>query len=227
MKNLSILILILSLAASFIACATQTGEKSALDTENKDSIYTALLMNHLRSNFDDIHDVSMRFHHMDHNLNGIITIQMHWENGHMTASEVMMNETNNEDFAQALITNIEKWDIKDLAGPFDLALPFRIKIVGSDDPTFSQKGIITGEVADENNHPVHSAKIHFRSSDNKRDTLRSCSSNREGIFVRTLIPAGSWDIECRMPGYKKVFLKNLKIQPGEHIRKRLTLEQNS
>ena len=125
---------------SFISFSCETKQESPnVNASASDSIYTSLLINHLRNNFDDIHDVSMRFHHLDHNLNGIIQIGMHWENGSMTSSSVVSNETKNDEFAQALVKNIEKWQIKNLTGPFDIVLPLRIKIVGSDDSTFLKK----------------------------------------------------------------------------------------
>ncbi|MEJ2049311.1 MAG: hypothetical protein P8Y60_05605 [Calditrichota bacterium] len=136
-------------------------EDSNLNASANDSIYTAMLINHLRNNFEDIHDVSMLFHHIDHNLNGVIQIRMHWENGYMTASSVALNETNNEEFAKALIKNIEKSHIKDLTGPFDIVLPLRIKIVGSDDSTFFKKAILTGEIYDHEKNPIKYAKVKF------------------------------------------------------------------
>ncbi len=200
-------------------------EQSSAGTSANDSIYTALLINHLRANFDDIHDVSMRFHHMDHTLNGIIQIQMHWENGIMTAASVVTNETGNAEFANALIENIKKWHIKELTGPFDIVLPLRIKIVGSDDPTFSQKGILTGEIFDSDNNSIHNARLTFRSPGNPNDTLRNCYSNREGIFVRTLIPAGSWDVECNATGFQKVILRDISFGKGEHLRRKIRMIQ--
>jgi hypothetical protein len=212
------------LISSANLCSSSTKQESTnLKPSANDSIYTALLINHLRNNFDDIHDVSMRFHHLDHNLNGVIQIRMHWENGYMTASSVALNETNNVEFANALINNIEKWYIQDLTGPFDIVLPIRIKIVGSGDSTFFKKGILTGEVYDNGKNPIKYAKITFRSSNNANDTLRSCYSNREGIFVKTLIPVGSWKVECDAPGFQKVVLENITFAEGEHLRKKIEM----
>jgi hypothetical protein len=198
-------------------------EDSNLNASANDSIYTAMLINHLRNNFEDIHDVSMLFHHIDHNLNGVIQIRMHWENGYMTASSVALNETNNEEFAKALIKNIEKSHIKDLTGPFDIVLPLRIKIVGSDDSTFFKKAILTGEIYDHEKNPIKYAKVKFRSSNNANDTLRSCYSNRKGIFVKTLIPVGNWNIECDAPGFQKVVLRNTSFGEGKHLRRKIEM----
>ena len=223
MKIMAIYLLSIISIISF-SCKSKQASPS-LNVSASDSIYTSLLINHLRNNFDDIHDVSMRFHHFDHNLNGVIQIGMHWENGSMTSSSVVSNETKNDEFAQALITNIEKWYIKDLTGPFDIVLPLRIKIVGSDDSTFSEKGILTGEITDSKNNPIKAAKVIFRSSVNPTDTVRNCYSNREGIFVRTLIPVGSWDIEFTAPGFQKGLLQNVIIGEGDHLRKKITMMQ--
>ncbi len=223
MKKITIYLLSIILLISF-SCKSKH-ESPRLNAAASDSIYTSLLINHLRNNFDDIHDVSMRFHHFDHNLNGVIEIAMHWENGSMTSSSVVTNETKNDEFAKALIKNIEKWHIKDLTGPFDIVLPLRIQIVGSDDPTFFEKGILTGEITDSDNKPIKAAKIAFRSSINQADSVRSCYSSREGIFVRTLIPVGSWDIECTAPGFQKVHLHNVIFSEGAHLRKKITMMQ--
>jgi hypothetical protein len=224
MKSGFILTFFLILSANLFSFNTKQ-ERSNFNAPANDSIYTALLINHLRNNFDDIHDVSMRFHHLDHRLNGVIQIRMHWENGYMTESSVALNETNNEEFANALIKNIEKWHIKDLTGPFDIVLPFKIKIVGSDDSTFFKKGILTGEIFDMKNNPIKGAKLTFRSSNNANDTLRSCYSNRKGIFVKTLIPVGSWNIECDVAGFQKVILKNISFDEGEHRRRNIRMMQ--
>jgi hypothetical protein len=210
--------------AIFLSFSDNTsGRERAPGAAASDSIYTVMLIDHLRANFDDIHDVSMRFHHMDHRLNGMIRLRMHWENGRMTSSSVALNETNNEELARALIRNIEKWNIPDLKGPFDIELPLRIRIVGSDDSTFSRKGILTGEIRDDSGVPVRDARLSFRSAASPGDTLRSCYSNREGIFVKTLIPPGAWNIECAAAGYERVSLRSIDFKAGDHIREKITL----
>jgi hypothetical protein len=225
MKLHSIMIFAVILTLNLSSCNNSKDQDSSQNTSMNDSVNTALLIKHLRNNFDDIHDVSMRFHHLDHRLNGVIQINMHWENGQMTSSSVVSNETNNKEFANSLIKSIEKWYIKELTGPFNITLPFRIKIVGSDDSTFFEKGILTGEIYDSNGNPIKDAKLHFHSSSSSNDTLRNCYSNREGIFVRTLIPVGSWDVACTAPGYEKVLIKNISFKSGDHIRKKITLLQ--
>jgi hypothetical protein len=193
------------------------------NASTNDSLYTSMLINHLRMNFDDIHDVSMRFHHLDDRLNGAIHLRMHWEKGRMTSSSAAVNQTGNKEFANALLETIGKWRIQDLTGPFDVTLPLVIKIVGRDDSTFFQKGIFTGEINDTAGRPVKNASIRFHSSANPDDTLRSCRSNREGIFVKTLIPAGKWNIECVADGYEKALIGDIAFNKGCHVRKKITL----
>ena len=217
-------ILLIIFSTIFTLFDISKGQGSEQNTTNYDSVYTAMLISHLRKNFDDIHDISMRFHHLDHNLNGIIQIKMHWENGRMTSSSVGINETNNKDFADALIQNIQKWHIKDITGPFEFSLPLRIKIIGSDDSTFFEKGILTGEIYNNNGKPVNNVILSFRSVINPSDTLRNCISNREGIFVKTLIPIGNWNIDFYASGYEKYSLSNVSFKKGDHIRKKIVLK---
>lgn len=188
-----------------------------------DSLYTAMLFAHLRSNFDDVHDVSMRFHHLDHRLNGMIQLHTRWEGGRLISADIVRNETRNDDFALALIKSIGQWNIEGLAGPFEIDLPLRIKIVGSDDSTFAEKGILTGEIYDEAGAPVSRAQLTFRSSANASDTLRSVRSNREGIFVKTLIPPGRWNVEVGAPGYGTILLESIEFRKGDHLRRKVVL----
>ncbi len=203
------------------------GQNSLQKNSSTDSLYTALLFNHLQNNFDDIHDVSMRFHHLDHTLNGMILIKMSWENGRMTSASVLKNETNNEDFANALIKKFRKWTIKDLTEPYEINLPLRIKIVGSDDSTFSEKGIFTGEIYNNNGSPIDRVQINFHSAENPADTLRLCFSNREGVFIKTLIPTGNWNITFSAKGFEEYRLKNVGFEKGDHTRKKIVLQPKS
>lgn len=214
------LIFIISLSASNILLSQNTAQ-----SENQDSLNTVLLFNHLRNNFDDIHDVSMRFHHLDHNLNGVILINMQWENGKMIFSSIEKNETGNKDFADEIVKKIEMWNIENLTGPFETSLPLRIQIVGSTDSTFSEKGILTGEVYDGENNPIHKARIIFKSSNNSSETVPDCLTNREGVFVRTLIPAGNWDIEITADGYENEAIRNISFIQGLHQREKIILKR--
>lgn len=192
---------------------------------NSDSLNTELFLDHFRENFDDIHDVSMRFHHLDHTLNGVIEINMIWENGLLKSSKIIRNETSNDDFATNLQAAIEKWKIENLDGPFELSLPLRIKLVGSDDPAFSERAIFTGSVTDEAGNPVPNAQLTFISTYNPSEVIEPCHSNREGIFVKTLIPKGKWDVSITCTGHKGKHLNDVSFKAGEHTRMNITLEK--
>lgn len=213
------------LALGLLGLGTAHGQDRHLTPSPNDSVYTAMLFSHLRANFDDIHDVSMRFHHRDHRLNGMIVIDMRWEGGRMTSASVARNETGSREFADAMVTRLETWRVEGLAGPLETSLPLRIRIVGSDDSTFSRKGILTGVIRDRGGAPLRDAAVRLLSPGGARDTLRACYSNREGVFVKTLIPAGTWDLECRAKGFAPVVLCRLRFEPGEHVRKAITLRR--
>ncbi len=209
--------------AGLIVCGAAGAQEPASTVSGSDSLYTTMLFAHLRSNFDDIHDVSMRFHHLDHRLNGMIQLHTRWEDGRMTSADIVRNETKSDSFALALIESIGQWNIEGLAGPFEIDLPLRIRIVGSDDSTFAEKGILTGEICDDAGKPVSRARVSFRSAENAADTLRYARSNREGIFVKTLIPPGRWDVEASAPGYEAILLQSIEFQDGFHLRRKIVL----
>ena len=201
-------------------------QNSNQHTTANDSLYTAILINHLRNNFDDIHDVSMRFHHKNHTLNGLIVIGLHWENGRLGYYSIERNDTNDENFANVLAENIEKWYIKDLVNPFNINLPLNIQIVGNNDSTFAQKGIFTGKIVNKIGNPIKGVKLNFISPNCKNDTLRSIYSNREGIFVKTLIPVGNWNIYFEADGFDNIVLEDIKFKEGEHVRKNISIVRN-
>jgi hypothetical protein len=213
------------LAICLFSCGKSDNQESDRSECLADSAYAAALIGHLRANFDDIHDVSMRFHHLDHDINGLIRIDMHWEQGRMTSSSVTLNETGSEDLARALTAAIEKWQIEELTGPFDFSLPLKITIVGSDDSTFHEKGILTGEVTDGRGNPIKDAQLLLRSPDDPTAELTPCYSNREGIFVKTLIPVGRWQIECTVPGSEDISVKSAEFEQGEHVREKFIIEK--
>jgi hypothetical protein len=211
------------LAMALCFCGTAGGQGSHAAAAPADSVHTAMLLSHLRGNFDDIHDVSMRFHHLDHRLNGMIRLHLCWVDGRLTSSEVVSNETGNRAFAEALTTALQAWHIPDLTGPFETDLPLRIRIVGRDDSTFAEKAILTGVVRDRSGTPIRNARIRFTSAGCATDSLRPCTSNREGVFVKTLIPPGSWKVECWAAGFAPARLGRIAFARGEHARRRITL----
>jgi hypothetical protein len=50
-------------------------------------------------------------------------------------------------------------------------------------------------------------------------------ANREGIFVRTLIPPGTWSVTVSCTGYRNVKLENIEFNPGEHRREKIVLQR--
>ena len=193
-------------------------------TTLQDSMYTSIFYNHLYSNFDDIHDVSMRFHHIDYKLNGLIVLQIHWKDGIVVKSSVLKNETKNDNFAYKLLDNINNWQINDIKGYFYIDVPLQIKIVGSDDPSFQKKGIFTGRIINKDHEPIKNAKISIFSSENGNDSLRTTLSNREGIFVKTLIPLGNWNAKIYADKYEARIIRNISFdEASQHLRKDIIL----
>jgi hypothetical protein len=86
-----------------------SGDRSTKYQAVADSVYGAILMDHLRANFDDIHDVSMRFHHQDHTIGGLLVFVTVWENGMLDSIAVARNDTGNDDLPAALIEKFRTW----------------------------------------------------------------------------------------------------------------------
>ena len=225
MKIKFVLLITLLTAFLYLSCNKENQEDSSADETftKQDSIYFSMLINHLRKNFDDIHDVSMRFHHLDHTLNGLIVFKMTWENKKMQSASVVENETGNNKFAEAFIEKIQSWNINELDGPLDANLPLRIRIVGSSDSTFAEKAILTGKVIEVNDQPIEGAEISFTSTKDEQQFLRACYSNREGIYVRTLIPVGNWKLHCSKEGYKDIVKDQYNFESGVHHRESFKL----
>jgi hypothetical protein len=216
------------LLTELLSCGTSGKESGAGDNNSvrQDSINTAKVIQYLRNNFDDIHDVSMRYHHLDHTLNGLIVLRLTWRDGHLYSGQVLQNETGNENFAQAFIEKIRSWSIPDIRNSFEMNLPLRIRIVGSDNPEFNFKSIFTGEVFEQNGTPVSNARLQFIPVSNPNDSIAACYANREGIFVRTLIPPGTWNVICTRDGFETASLNNYVFSAGEHHRHRFILNRD-
>ena len=227
--------LLLGLALSGLFCGKEPGNKSArgeTGTETGagteaiaplDSLGQVALLGYVREHFDDIHDVTMRFHHKDHNINGRVAIEMVWEGGTVRSAEAVINETGDEDLPGALIEKIRGWKIAELGGPSKVVLPFNVRIVGLDDPEFPNTGILTGEVTDADGQPLAGALIVIKPQ--VAGFVHRAETNREGIFVRTLIPPGVWDVECSLAGYSTASKADLEIAAGEHCREKFVLNK--
>lgn len=196
------------------SCNIQT--EQACVTIQSDSIKTALLFSHLRNNFDDIHDVSMRFHHKDERLSGKIHIQTEWKDGKLIFSQILKNETGDKEFGLAIADKLKNWQIKNLIGNFSITIPFRIKLVGTDNPDFQKHGMITGKIVNEGNKPLHNALINFISENG--NFVAATRTNREGIYVKTLIKPGKYIINVSKDEYRSYTTSEFKLGRGEHYR---------
>jgi len=189
----------------------------------QDSVNTEMFMTYLRQHFDDIHDVSMRFHHIDHTINGLVEIQMVWEDDVLVSAIEGANETGRPDLTRALIEKLQSWRIDGLQGRFATTLPLRIVLVGSDDPRFPLTGILTGTVVGSNGDPLAGAAIELTPVGNVADTAIRARTNREGLFVRTLIPPGEWILTCTHEGREPVTVESVRITAGEHRRENIVM----
>jgi hypothetical protein len=211
-----------------LSCGEKAEDRQAQGTDET-PVYTAAdtlnwntFITHLRENFDDLHDVTMRYHHRDYTINGIVTLWMAWENGRLKSSDVVGNETGSDDLPASLIEKMEDWEIQDLTGPAEITVPVNVKLVGLDHPDFPNTAILTGEVQDAGGNPVHGAMIMIRPQ--VAGAVFRAETNREGIFVRTLIPPGTWDLECSHQGYETASKEGVDLAAGEHTRESFVLE---
>lgn len=211
-------LLVILLISSF--CDPVRGQSIQPEPENCWSVF----VDHLHGNFDDIHDVSMRFHHRDPTLNGLISFNMIWRDGRLVSCSATENETGSPEFARALVTAMERWNVSGMDTACDFPFTFRIKIVGSDDPTFSEKAIFTGTISDAEGKPVENARISLARSYGDDSTVPDGRSNREGIFVRTLIPPGIWNVRISCPGYVDFVQDEMDFKAGEHQTIKAVLE---
>lgn len=207
-----------------ILTMTATGSQ-----EEPDPAQVERFMSHLRENFEDIHEVSMRFHMEDPSLAGLIVTSLTWEGGRLVSGEILKNETGNDDEAAALIEAMRGWQIDGLERRCTLTIPFRITLVGSDDPAFAERAILTGSVRDASGEAIGGARILAAPSptagpDSLLADAIQIRANREGIYVRTLIPAGIWDLTCTMEGHRPAAVLGVKLGPGEHRIEHFTLE---
>ncbi|UCF36338.1 MAG: carboxypeptidase regulatory-like domain-containing protein [Acidobacteriota bacterium] len=197
---------------------------SAQEAASPETSDVERFITHLRANFEDIHEVSMRFHMTDPSLGGLIVLQMEWNEGRMTNGSVLENETGSKEEGAALLEAIGKWRIDGIEGPSSLQIPFRIKLVGSDDPAFPQSGILTGSVKNASGTPIHRAQIRFISSDDAETTLDPARTNREGVFIRTLVRPGTWDLECSAEGFETAIIPAVEFEAGTHHVRHFTLQ---
>ena len=227
-------VLLLGIMLCCLSCGKETkvdgtgadgagGEAEAPAFPAPDSLEMEILFAYIQVHFDDIHDVTMRYHHKDHAINGRVVIEMTWEEGALKSAEVVGNETGDDGLPDAMIEKIRGWNIEGLDGPAQVAVPFNVQLVGLDDPEFPNTAILTGEVTDADGKPLKEAMILIRPE--VAGQVYRAETNREGIFVRTLIPPGTWDVECSLSGYGTVTKPGVELSAGKHEREKFVLKK--
>lgn len=224
-----VIILIICAAICSFSCGEKTEQDKSTGAREQpgytaaDTLNWNLFVAYLQEHFDDFHDVTMRYHHQDHTINGIVELKMTWENGSLVSAEVLSNETGNDDLPQSLIEKMQGWRIEGLQGSAEITLPVNVKLVGLDDPRFQETAILTGEVTGEGGGRLHGAMILIKPE--VAGQVYRAETNREGIFVRTLIPPGTWDLECSLEGYETESRQGVVLSAGQHRRERFVLEK--
>jgi hypothetical protein len=199
---------------------------SAQSSEYKPAVSDAkVFMAYLQNNWDDIHDVIVRFHYKDPYLKGIVLIQMNWQHNQLFSATIDSNSTGNDDYAEALVKAMNKWTISGLTENWTTTLPIKTEIAGSNDPTFHKQGILTGKVLDINEDPVSNAKLDLTPFNVISGKTKTFYTNREGIFIQTLIPTGDWSLVCTKDGYSTLTIQGLSFGDGEHVRKSIILKK--
>jgi hypothetical protein len=215
---------------SCVACGEKPEHRAGAKTEAEAPVYTAAdtlnwdtFVTYLQEHFDDFHDVTMRYHHEDATINGIVELHITWENRRLVSADVVSNETGSDDLAASLIEKMRNWEIEGLTGPAEITLPVNVKLVGSDDPDFPNTAILTGVVTDRRGNPLHGAMVMLKPQ--VGGVVLRAETNREGIFVRTLIPPGTWDLECSHPEHVTVLKQGVHLAAGQHARERFALRK--
>lgn len=201
--------------AASLALGSNPGAGQEPQQAGEDAEGRSIFLSFLRQNFEDIHEVSMRFHMVDPSIGGVILLRMTWEDGNLVRGEVVDNQTGSQEEGLAMLEAMRGWTIPDLEGPSTFSVPLRIKLVGSDHPEFRSRAILTGSVKDSSGRPLHRARIVFESESEGME-VPPASSNREGIFVRTLIPPGRWNVSCWLEGYETVRMNDISLVAGQH-----------
>jgi uncharacterized protein (UPF0147 family) len=230
MRSKQILLAVLVMSAIMICCLScgeKAGEKGAAGeggaetAAGPDTVSGKLLVAHIQAHFDDLHDVTMRFHHQDPTLNGMVEIKTMWENGLLKTAEVVANETGSDDLADALVEKMQAWEIEGLDGPFETVIPVNVKLIGLDDPKFPNTATLTGEIRDAEGNPVEGVMVVIKPE--VAGGVFRAQTNREGIFVRTLIPPGTWDVEYSRQGYETARTEGIRLAAGKHVRESVVL----
>ncbi len=193
--------------------------------ESPDECNVRCFMDHLRGHWDDIHDVIMRFHDQDPYLRGVAWIKMDWRKGELASASVDSNTTGNPALGPALIAAMKRWRIPGLSASWTATVPFKTEIRGTDDPSFRACGILTGMVTDATGAPVHGARLILAPRDNAQARPDTVYTNREGIFICTLIKPGRWRLECSRNDDLPATVDTLDIEKGRHVRRLVNLRR--
>ena len=199
----------------------------AVSTLNAQENYNAdveIFMSHLKKNWDDIHDVIMRYHYEEPWLKGKVVINMTWTQGRLEEAEILENTTGNNTLGPDLITAMKSWEIDEITNSWSSALPIRTTIKGSEDPDFDEYGILTGSLTDREGNPIPGAGLVLSASDRTSRKSIALHTNREGIFIETLIPPGTWEISCSEEGYDPIYLKDIEIEKGKHCKRDIIMD---
>ena len=193
-------------------------------TSGQEKTNEEIFINYFMNNWDDIHDVVMRYHNVDPGLKGLVEISMIWEQGKLTDANVSSNSTGNPDFGLSLVEAMKKWTIPGLAEGWSSTIPIRTAIVGSDDPEFSECGIFTGNIIDKSGNPVNGAMVALFPAENADGTPDTVYTNREGVFICTLLHPGTWRVECTRKSYATVEIDRLTVEKGQHYQRVIIME---
>jgi hypothetical protein len=183
-----------------------------------------LFMGHLRGHWDDIHDVIMRFHNQDPYLRGVARITMDWRHGKLASASVDSNTVGDPALGPALIAAMKGWSIPGMSEGWVATVPFKTEIRGGGDPSFPERGIFTGMVTDVSGTPIHGARLVLAPRDTLQARPDTTYTNREGIFICTLIKPGRWRLECSRDGYIQAIVDTLDFERGRHVRRVINLK---
>lgn len=195
-----------------------------INAQNDENSDQEIFMNHFKQNWDDIHDVIMRYHYEDPWLQGRALINMTWTQGRLEDAEVLENSTGNPGFGIDLIAAMKSWEIKKISGPWSSALPIKTSIKGSEEPDFAEYGILTGKLIDREGKPLSGAGLVLVSTDKTSIKSRALHTNREGIFIETLIFPGTYQLTCNVKGYAPVTIENIVIEKGKHCKQDISIK---
>ncbi len=215
----TLIIIFLLLGSVNLTVSSQT------KSDEQDDPNVKVFMSHFQKNWDDIHDVIMRFHNDDPALKGRAVISMNWQKGILISASVVNNTTGNPDFGLDLIAAMKKWIIPGMTESWRSTIPISTVIYGSENPEFPNCGILTGNVTDESGNPVYHAKLILTPSESLNAKPDTIYTNREGIYIITLIPVGDWKLECLKDDYLPTVIGKLTFEKGKQLKKVIILKK--